>query len=164
LKLPANAKTVETFYTGGDDPVPRGHYVCELRLGTQTVRESFRSGAPPRAIFGVAACPTDATNVALGRARMRVCKPGGEATFPAAHSVTCSAGLVHATGRAAHVQLLYKGRLLAEDSYRLPLPLSVLGEQFFATRTNAKFPAGPYVCVFSVARKELARRSFTMTG
>jgi hypothetical protein len=164
LKLPAIVNTVETHFSGGDDPVPRGHYVCELRLGTQTVRESFRSGAPERPISGVAACPTDAAVVALGRAHMRICKPGVEPTFPTAHSVTCSAALLHATGKTAQVKLLYKDRPLAEDSYRLPLPLSVLGVQFFATRANAKLPAGPYVCVFSVAGKELARRSFTITG
>jgi hypothetical protein len=95
---------------------------------------------------------------------MRVCGPGAEATFPATHSVTCSAALLHATGKTVHTKLLYRGRRLIEDSYRLPLPLSVYGVQFFAARANAKLPAGPYVCVFSVAGKELARRSFTMTG
>ena len=126
---------------------------------TNTVRQSFRSGAPRPPISRVAGCSSDAAVIS---AMMWVCKPGAGARFPAAYSVTCSAAFLHATGKTAHLNLLYKGRSIADDSFQLLHPLSVWGEQFFAP--NEKFPTGPYVCVFSVAGKELARRSFTLTG
>ena len=125
-----------------------------------TVRQSFRSG---HSISRVAGCSSDDAKLDLS-AEMWVCKPGVGARFPSADSVTCSAAFLHATGKTAHLNLFYKGKSIGQDTYQLLHPLSVWGEQFFAPGLigHAKFPTGPYVCVFSMG-KELARRSFTLT-
>jgi hypothetical protein len=159
--LPQNVSTAWIDIFTGGRRLPGGTWTCELTAGGLTVRKTFSSGGPSTPVLDVAACPTDSTTPA-GQAR--VCNPAKAGTsFRPISSVTCSATFARAGGKTARLDLLYRGKPAhVTFSRKLPLPVTAFGVQI--TKQGANLPAGPYVCVFSLEGKTLARQPFTIAG
>jgi hypothetical protein len=159
--LPENVGTAWIDIFTGGPRLPGGRWTCEMTVAGRTVRKSFSSGGPTTTVFDVAACPTDDTTAA-GQAR--VCDPEKASTsLPPISSVTCSATFARAGGQTARLDLLYRGKPAhVTFSQKLPLPVTAFGVQI--SKRGANLPGGPYLCVFSLDGKALARQGFTIRG
>jgi hypothetical protein len=159
--LPENVGTAWIDIFTGGRRLPGGRWACEMSAGSFSVRKTFSSGGPTTAVLDVAACPTNSTSPA-GEAR--VCKPGKAGTsFRPISSVTCSATFARAGGKTARLDLLYGGKPAhVTFTRKLPLPVTAFGVQI--TKRGANLPGGAYVCVFSLAGKQVARQAFTIAG
>jgi hypothetical protein len=144
------------YLTAGPGALPGGRWECELRVGPERVRKSFRSAGPAGPILYVAVCRSSAT-VAAGPTR--VCAADDSASsFPATESVTCSAVFVGGKGKLAGLDMLHAGKDagLGRD-VELPLPVTAAGLQL---DPDPRLASGRWACRFSLAGRVLAEKEF----
>ena len=101
-------KSVYLYLTAGPYPMPGGPWSCELRVGSEQVRKSFRSAGPIAPILYVRACRTSRTAAA---GPTRVCaRDESRAAFRSTDSITCSAVFVGGKGKLAGIAFLHEGK------------------------------------------------------
>ena len=148
-------KGVYVYLTAGPYPMPGGAWSCELRVGQQRVRKSFRSGGPVAPILHQRACRT-ARTVAVGP--VRVCtRDESTTTFKATEPVVCSAVFVGGKGKLARIEFLYEGKSALDADFELPLPITAAGPRL---DPSPRLTAGRWGCRWSLAGRVLGTKSF----
>ena len=148
-------KGVYIYLTAGPYPMPGGSWGCELRVGNEIVRTSFRSGGPTGPIVHMRACRTSRT-VAAGP--VRVCTRDESATaFSATQPVVCSAVLVGGKGKQAVIEFVYEGKKALSADFTLPLPVTAAGPRL---EPSPRLAAGRWGCRWSVGGRVLGTKSF----
>jgi hypothetical protein len=151
----ASPKGVYIFLTAGPYPMPGGAWTCELRVGNEVVRKSFRSGGPTGPIVHMRACRTSRT-VAAGP--VKVCSRDESATaFSATQPVVCSAVLVGGKGKKASIEFVYEGKEALSADFTLPLPVTAAGPRL---DPSPRLASGRWGCRWTVAGRVLATKSF----
>jgi hypothetical protein len=151
----ASPKGVYIYLTAGPYPMPGGPWSCELRVGSEIVRKSFRSGGPTGPVLHMRACRTSRT-VAAGP--VRVCARDESATpFAATQPVVCSAVLVGGKGKQARIDFLYNGKPALNADFVLPLPVTAAGPRL---DPSPRLASGRWGCRWSVAGRVLGTKSF----
>ena len=151
----SSRKGVFVYLTAGPYPMPGGAWSCELRLGPQTVRKTFRSGGPTGPILHLRACRTSRT-VVVGP--VRVCTRDESATtFKATEPVVCSAVFVGGKGKLARIEFVYEGKQALDADFELPLPISAAGPRL---DPDPKLASGRWACRWSVAGRTLGSKPF----
>lgn len=148
-------KGVYVYLTAGPYPMPGGAWSCELRVGPETARKSFRSAGPVAPILYVRACSAARTAAA---GPTRVCareEPG--ATLDSTDSVTCSAVFVGGKGKLARIAFLHEGKIVFDGDFELPLPITAAGPRL---DPDPKLAAGKWACRWSLAGRVLAETQF----
>jgi hypothetical protein len=148
-------KGVYVYLTAGPYPMPGGPWSCELRLGPERVRKSFRSGGPSGPILHLRACRTSRT-VSIGP--VRVCARDESATsFKATEPVVCSAVFVGGKGKLARIEFMYEGKRALDADFELPLPITASGPRL---DPSPRLASGRWGCRWSVAGRVLGTKSF----
>jgi hypothetical protein len=148
-------KGVYIYLTAGPYPMPGGAWGCELRVGPQVVRKSFRSGGPVGAILHLRTCKTSQT-VTIGP--VRVCARDQSATtYSATQPVVCSAVFVGGKGKLAGIEFLYEGKKALDADFELPLPVTAAGPRL---DPSPKLASGGWACRWTLAGRVLATKSF----
>jgi hypothetical protein len=143
------------FLTVGPNPMPGGPWACELRVGPERVRRSFRSAGPSAPILHVAACRTSRTVLA---GPTRVCRRDETAAaFRGTESVTCSAVFAGGKGKLVKIEFLREGELAFGGSFELPLPVTAAGPRL---DPRPQLLAGQWACRWSLAGRVVATKPF----
>jgi hypothetical protein len=146
---------VYVYVTAGPYPLPGGPWSCELRVGAEQVRKSFRSAGPTAPILYVLACPTSRTTSA-GPAR--VCTRDETATaFRSTEPITCSAVFAGGKGKLATIEFLREGKKAFSGDFELPLPITAAGPRLDPA---PKLLAGSWACRWSLAGRVVALKRF----
>jgi hypothetical protein len=137
----------------GPVPLPGGRWGCDFSLGAARAHASFRSGGPGGAIIGAAVCDAR-DSLFYAHHRIRTCRLD-ESGRPvrATDRILCSAVFVKQVGRQGGAQLLAGDKDAAKpDIERIPSLLSIFWNAFApaSPAADGTFPAGDYVCRFSV--------------
>ena len=148
-------KRVYVYLTAGPYPLPGGAWSCELRVGTEVARKSFRSGGPVGPILHVRACRT-ARTAAAGPTRVCARDESGTAFSPT-DSITCSAVFVGGKGKLAGIAFLHEGELAFDGDFELPLPITAAGPRL---DPDPKLASGRWACRWSLAGRVLAEKEF----
>ena len=154
-KTTDDRRGVNIYLTAGPHAMPGGRWGCELGVGPERVRKSFRSGGPAGPILYAAVCASSRT-VAAGPAR--VCRRDERGTaFSPSESVTCSAVLVGGKGKLAGFEFLHEGKDvgLGQD-FELPLPVTAAGTQL---DPDPKLASGRWTCRSTLAGHVSQRKS-----
>jgi hypothetical protein len=143
------------YVTAGPYPLPGGPWACELRVGGEQVRKSFRSAGPTAPIVYVLACPASKTTSA-GPAR--VCVRDETATaFKSTEPITCSAVFAGGKGKLATIEFLREGKRAFSGDFELPLPITAAGPRLDPA---PKLLAGNWACRWSLAGRIVALKRF----
>jgi hypothetical protein len=146
---------VYIYLTAGPYPMPGGPWGCELRVGDEVVRKSFRSGGPTGPIVHMRACRTSRT---VSAGPVKVCSRDESATtFSATQPVVCSAVLVGGKGKRATIEFVYEGKKALSADFTLPLPVTAAGPRL---EPSPRLASGRWGCRWSVAGRVLATKSF----
>jgi hypothetical protein len=146
---------VYIFLTAGPNPMPGGAWSCELRVGAERSRKSFRSGGPIAPILHVAACRSSKTVLA---GQVRVCRRDeSKTTFSASQSVSCSAVFVGGKGKLAGIEFLREGKEAFAGDFQLPLPVTAAGPRL---DPDPRLQAGRWACRWTLAGRVLATKQF----
>lgn len=146
---------VYVYLTAGPYPMPGGAWSCELRVGSEHVRKSFRSAGPVAPILYVAACRTSRTALA---GATHVCRRDESAEpFRSTESVTCSAVFVGGKGKIASIAFLHESKEAGSGDFELPLPITAAGPRLDPDPTLAP---GAWACRWSLAGRVLALKPF----
>jgi hypothetical protein len=153
--LGTSQRGVYIYLTAGPYPMPGGAWGCELRVGNEVVRTSFRSGGPTGPIVHMRACRTSRT---VSAGPVKVCSRDESATsFSATQPVVCSAVLVGGKGKKATIDFMYEGKEALSADFTLPLPVTAAGPRL---EPSPRLAAGNWGCRWSVAGRVLATKSF----
>jgi hypothetical protein len=155
-KTTDNRRGINIYITAGPQAMPGGLWGCELRVGPELVKKSFRSAGPTGPILYVAVCASSRT-VAAGSAQ--VCRRDERgSSFSPTESVTCSAVLVGGKGRLAGFEFLHEGKDvgLGQD-FEIPLPITAAGPQL---DPDPKLTSGRWTCRWTLAGRVLAAKTF----
>lgn len=148
-------KGVYVYLTAGPYPMPGGAWSCELRVGAEVVRKSFRSGGPTAPILYVSACRTSRTTLA---GPTRVCpRDDSRSGFRSTDSITCSAVFAGGKGKLATIEFLREGKRAFSGDFELPLPVTAAGPRL---DPDPKLAAGKWACRWSLAGRVLALKQF----
>ena len=148
-------KGVYIYITAGPYPLPGGAWSCELRVGSEQVRKSFRSAGPIAPILYVRACLTSRTTAA---GPTRVCARDESSTaFRSTDSITCSAVFVGGKGKLAGIEFLREGKTAYDGDFELPLPITAAGPRL---DPDPKLASGKWACRWSLAGRVLAEKQF----
>lgn len=148
-------KGVYVYITAGPYPLPGGAWSCELRVGSEQVRKSFRSAGPIAPILYVRACLASRTTAA---GPTRVCtRDESSTTFRSTDSITCSAVFAGAKGKLAGIEFLHEGKTAYDGEFELPLPITAAGPQL---DPDPKLASGKWACRWSLAGRVLAEKQF----
>ena len=151
-------KGVYVYLTAGPYPLPGGAWSCELRVGPEHVRKSFRSAGPVAPILYVAACRTSRTVLA---GTTHVCRRD-ESTEPfrSTESVTCSAVFVGGKGTLAGIAFLREAKEAFAGDFELPLPITAAGPRL---DPDPKLAPGKWACRWTVASRVVAVKRFRIS-
>ncbi len=151
-------KGVYVYITAGPYPLPGGAWSCELRVGSERVRKSFRSGGPISPILHVRVCRVAATAPA---GPTRVCARDESASaFRPSDSITCSAVFVGGKGKLAGIAFLHEGRPAFDADFELPVPITAAGPRL---DPDPALAAGDWACRWSLAGRVLAEKRFRVS-
>jgi len=151
-------KGVYVYITAGPYPLPGGGWSCELRVGPEQVRKSFRSSGPTGPILHVRACRAAATAAA---GPTRVCARDESTTaFRPSDSITCSAVFVGGKGKLAGIAFLHEGTSVYDGDFELPLPITAAGPRL---DPDPQLAAGNWACRWSLAGRVLAEKRFRVS-
>ncbi len=155
-KTTDDRRGVNIYLTAGPHAMPGGRWGCELGVGPERVRKSFRSAGPAGPILYVAVCASSHT-VAAGPTRVCRRDERGSAFSPT-KSVTCSAVLVGGKGKLAGFEFLHEGKDvgLGQD-FELPLPVTAAGPHL---DPDPKLATGHWTCRWTLAGRVLAAKEF----
>lgn len=143
------------FLTAGPNPMPGGSWGCELRIGPEVVRKSFRSAGPTGPILHLAACRASRT---VPAGPVRVCRRDESgAPFSATESVTCSAVFAGGKGKLASIAFLHGRTEAFSGDFTLPLPVTAAGPRL---DPRPKLAAGQWSCRWSLAGRVLGTKKF----
>lgn len=146
---------VYLYLTAGPYPMPGGPWSCELRVGSEIVRKSFRSAGPAGPIVHVRACRTSRTAAA---GPTRVCaRDESAAGFRSTDSITCSAVFVGGKGKLAGIAFEHEGTSAFDGDFELPLPVTAAGPRL---DPDPKLASGDWSCRWSLAGRVLAVKRF----
>lgn len=146
---------VYVYLTAGPYPLPGGAWSCELRVGSEQVRKSFRSGGPTAPILYVFACRTSRT---ILTGATRVCpRDESQAAFRSTDSLTCSAVFAGGKGKLAAIEFVREGKQVFAGDFELPLPVTAAGPRL---DPDPKLAAGKWACRWSLAGRVLAVKQF----
>jgi hypothetical protein len=146
---------VYVYLTAGPYPMPGGPWACELRVGSERARKSFRSGGPLGPILHVRACRASQTAAA---GPTRVCARDESARiFTATEPVVCSAVFVGGKGKVAGIAFLHEGKTAFDADFELPLPVTAAGPRL---DPDPRFASGSWACRWTVAGRVLATKRF----
>ncbi len=151
---------IYTFLTIGGGSFPAGPWSCSVSAGSDRAKLTFSTAGSTAVVSSPAACLTSRTVLA---GAVRACMAdNSKKPLPATAAVTCSAIYALASGQTAKAEVMYKGDSTGLKVVRkVPLPVSVFGVQI--TKAGG-LPAGDYACVFSLAGKTLATKSFSIAS
>lgn len=148
-------KHVYIYLTAGPYPMPGGPWSCELRVGSELARKSFRSAGPIAPILHVRACRTSRTAAA---GPTRVCARDESSTaFRSTDSITCSAVFVGGKGKLAGIAFLHEGKTAFDGDFELPLPITAAGPRL---DPDPNLASGKWACRWSLAGRVLAEKQF----
>lgn len=150
----ATRKGVYVYLTAGPYLMPGGAWSCELRVGSETARKSFRSAGPVAPILYVRACAASRTAAA---GPTRVCARAESTTLRPTEAVTCSAVFVGGKGKLARIAFLHEGRTVFDGDFELPLPITAAGPRIDPT---PRLASGEWACRWSLAGRLLAEKRF----
>jgi len=146
---------VYVFLTAGPNPMPGGSWACELQVGPERVKKTFKSAGPTAPILYVAACRTSRTVLA---GQVHVCRRDeSSAALPSAESVTCSAVFAGGKGKTAAIAFLREGKQFFGGDFQLPLPVTAAGPQLDPA---PRLQPGRWACRWSLAGRVLAVKRF----
>ena len=146
---------VYIYLTAGPYPMPGGPWSCELRVGSEVARTSFRSAGPTGPIVHVRACRSSRTAAA---GPTRVCARDESATgFRSTDSITCSAVFVGGKGKLAGIAFLHEGTSAFDGDFELPLPITAAGPRL---DPDPQLASGNWSCRWSLAGRVLAVKQF----
>ena len=149
---------VYVYITTGPYPMPGGNWSCELRVGSEQVRKSFRSGGPTGPLLHVRVCRASATAAA---GPTRVCARDESATtFRSSDSITCSAVFVGGKGKLAGIAFLREGKPVYDGDFELPLPITAAGPRL---DPDPELASGDWACRWSLAGRVLAEKQFRIS-
>jgi hypothetical protein len=149
---------VYVYLTAGPNPMPGGPWACELRVGPERARKSFRSGGPTAPILHVAACRTSRT---VSAGPTRVCRRDESRTsFRSTDSVTCSAVFAGGKGKFVGIEFLREGKEVFAGDFELPLPVTAAGPRL---DPDPRLQRGAWACRWSLAGRVLAVKPFRIT-
>jgi hypothetical protein len=152
-------KGVYVYLTAGPYPLPGGAWSCELRVGSEQVRKSFRSAGPIAPILYVFACRTSRTTRA---GATRVCvRDESRTAFRSTDSITCSAVFVGGRGKLAGIAFLREGKQAFDADFELPLPITAAGPRL---DPDPKLAPGTWACRWSLAGRVLATKQFRVAS
>jgi hypothetical protein len=146
---------VYVYLTAGPYPLPGGAWSCELRVGAETARKSFRSAGPVAPILHVRACSA-ARTASAGPTRVCARDERGPTLRPT-DSVTCSAVFVGGKGRLARIAFLHEGRVAFDADFELPLPITAAGPRL---DPDPQLASGDWACRWSLGGRVLAETPF----
>ena len=153
--LTEKRKGVYIFLTAGPNPMPGGAWSCELQVGPERARKSFRSGGPTAPILYVAACRSSRTVLA---GATRVCRRDESSVpFSATESVSCSAVFVGGKGKLAGIEFLREGKEAFSGDFELPLPVTAAGPRL---DPSPRLQRGSWACRWTLAGRVLAVKPF----
>ena len=148
-------KGVYLYLTAGPYPMPGGNWSCELRVGSEQVRKSFRSGGPTGPILHVRVCRAAATAAA---GPTRVCaRDEGATAFRPSDSIVCSAVFVGGKGKLAGIAFLHEGKPAFDGDFELPLPITAAGPRL---DPDPELASGNWACRWSLAGRVLSEKRF----
>jgi hypothetical protein len=147
-------KGVYVYLTAGPYPMPGGAWSCELRVGSETARKSFRSAGPVAPILHVRACAASRTAAA---GPTRVCARDESTTLSPTDSVTCSAVFAGGKGKLARIAFLHEGTTVFDGDFELPLPITAAGPRL---DPDPKLASGKWACRWSLAGRVVAEKQF----
>ena len=151
-------KGVYVYITAGPYPMPGGAWSCELRVGSEQVRKSFRSGGQIGPILHVRVCRASATAAA---GPTRVCARDESSTaFRPTDSIVCSAVFVGGKGKLAGIAFLREGTTAFDGDFELPLPITAAGPRL---DPDPQLAAGNWACRWSLAGRVLAEKKFRIS-
>jgi len=146
---------VYIYLTTGPYPMPGGPWSCELRVGPERVRKTFRSAGPTAPILNVAACRASQTVLA---GPTRVCRRDESRTpFRPTESVTCSAVFAGGKGKLAGIAFLREGKEAFSGDFELPLPVTAAGPRI---DPSPRLQRGSWACRWTLAGRVLAVKQF----
>ena len=146
---------VYVFLTAGPNPLPGGSWACELQVGPERVKKTFKSAGPTAPILYVAACRTSRTVLA---GQVHVCRRDeSSAALPSTESVTCSAVFAGGKGKTAAIAFLREGKQFFAGDFQLPLPVTAAGPQLDPA---PRLQPGKWACRWSLAGRVLAVKQF----
>jgi hypothetical protein len=146
---------VYVYLTAGPYPMPGGQWACELRVGSEQARKSFRSAGPVGPIVHVRVCRPSQTAAA---GPTRVCaRDESASTFSGTESVVCSAVFVGGKGKLAGIAFVHEGKPAVDADFELPLPITAAGPRL---DPDPRLAAGKWACRWSVAGRVLATKQF----
>ena len=148
-------KRVYVYITAGPYPLPGGAWSCELRVGTEVARRTFRSAGPVGPILHARTCLASRT-AAAGPTRVCARDESGTAFSPT-DSITCSAVYVGGKGKLAGIAFLHEGKPAFDGDFELPLPITAAGPQL---DPDPKLASGKWACRWSLAGRVLAEKQF----
>jgi hypothetical protein len=151
----------------GSTPLPGGRWRCDYSFGSARAGVAFRSGGPRGEVIGASVCDAK-DSLFYAHHKIRVCK-ADESPRPirATRLILCSAVFVKVEGKTGEVQLLAGGTDAAKpDIEKIPAPLSISWTPFApaAPAADGTFPAGDYVCRFSVDGAAVVEKLFRVVS
>jgi hypothetical protein len=146
---------VYVYITAGPYPLAGGAWSCELRVGGETVRKSFRSAGPVAPILHVRVCRSSAT-AAAGPTRVCARDESGTA-FRSTDSITCSAVFVGGKGKLAGIAFLHEGETAFDGDFELPLPITAAGPRL---DPDPNLATGNWACRWTLAGRMVASKQF----
>lgn len=154
-RLDEKRRGVYVYLTAGPYPMPGGPWACELRVGSEQARKSFRSAGPVGPILHVRACRASQTAAA---GPTRVCARDESArTFRGTESVVCSAVFVGGKGKLAGIAFLHEGKPAFDGDFELPLPITAAGPRL---DPDPRLASGQWACRWTLAGRVLATKRF----
>lgn len=148
------------YLTAGPNPMPGGNWACELRVGPEHVRKTFRSAGPSGPILYGAVC-SSSHSVQAGAAR--VCRRDESASaFGGNAPVLCSAVFAGGKGKQGGFEFLHEGKSvgLSED-FELPYPVTAAG---FRLSPEPRLPPGRWTCRWTLAGRVVASKPFRISS
>lgn len=156
--LGSERKGVYVYVTAGPYPLPGGPWSCELRVGSERARTSFRSAGPTAPILYVRVCRSSMTTAA-GPTQVCTRDEAGRGFRPS-DSITCSAVFVGGKGKLAGIAFVYEGKPAYDGDFELPLPITAAGPRL---DPDPRLASGRWACRWSLAGRTLATKPFRVT-
>lgn len=141
----------------GDQPLLGGPWRCEIAVGGERLAARFLSAGPTDLVLDVRACRSRLT---VSRGGASLCRRDeSEAPIPSSLSVTCSALVAGAKGKAVRVDFRHAGRVAGTFRARIPHVSTPVAAHL---SSQEKLPPGRYACRFLLGGRPVLTKPFTI--
>jgi hypothetical protein len=148
----------------GNVPLPGGEWGCVFSFEQATAQASFMSGGTTGSVLGVSVCLASDT-VTWGTRHLACRSDESSKPLPPTDAIACSALFVQQLGRRLQVLLLTPGPdRVAPAILTIDQSIWSAWPTFRPATSGSTFPAGTYVCRFSLDGVVVAEKPFSIAG